>query len=255
MSPRHHDRVCFITGGSSGMGYATAKLLLIEGAKVAIVARLGERLKHAAEQLDGGERLLAVGADMARVDQISSALEQTREAFGMIDVVFANAGAGQFNASEEVTEDDFDRLVDLNFKGVFFTLQKALPLMNDGGAIIVNASWTLHRAMQAGAVYAATKAAVHNLARSFAISLGQRGIRVNSISPGFINTAQFNEESAGEQKAHAYQAQVPLGRFGQPDEIARVVSFLASDEASYINGHDVLIDGGLVPAFHAGQSR
>jgi NAD(P)-dependent dehydrogenase (short-subunit alcohol dehydrogenase family) len=140
--------------------------------------------------------------------------------------------------------------VALNFKGVFFTVQKALPLMRDGGAIVINASWTLHRAMTTGAVYAATKAAAHNLARTFATSLAPRGIRVNSISPGFINTGQFNEKTVGADKARRYTAQVPLGRFGEADKVAAVVAFLVSPQASYLTGH-IVIDGGMVPAFQA----
>ncbi|MBV9836491.1 MAG: SDR family oxidoreductase [Solirubrobacterales bacterium] len=246
------DRVAFVTGGSSGMGYATAQALLAQRARVAIIARPGDRLQQARRELESHGEVVAIGADLSQVAKIDSALQQAHRALGAIDIVFTNAGTGEFSAVEEITETDFDAVVALNFKGVFFTIQRALPLMNDGGSIILNASWTMHRAMDTGAVYAASKAAVHSLARSFASSLAPRRIRVNSISPGFINTGQFNEQTAGEQKTRRYKRQVPLERFGEAEEIAEVVAFLASPQASYNTGQDILIDGGLVNSFRAG---
>lgn len=150
---------------------------------------------------------------------------------------------------EDTTEADFDSQVALNFKGTFFTVQRALPLVNDGASIVLNASWRLHRALPSSTVYSATKAAVHSLARTLAVALAARHIRVNSVSPGFINTGQFNEGRLGAERARSRKAHVPIGRFGTADEVATVVSFLASEEASYITGQDFLIDGGMVTAF------
>ena len=246
---RHEGKVAFVTGGSSGMGLATARLLLTEGAKVVIVANDKERLEKAVHDLDRGDDVLAISADFSGVDAISSALEQVYHAFGRIDILFANAGIGLFKPVDQITETDFDKIVDLNFKGLFFTVQKALPVLNERASVILNASWTLHRALPLSTVYSASKAAVHNLARTFATALAPRGIRVNSISPGFINTAQFNETKIGEEQARSSNAHVPLGRFGTVDEVAKVVSFLASDDAVYITGQDYLIDGGMVTAF------
>lgn len=246
---KHTEKVAIITGGSSGMGLATARLLLEEGARVAIVARGKEGLASATRDLRGGNRLLAIDCDIAKIDALTACVEEVTGAFGRIDILFANAGIGLFQTPEAVTEDDFDKLVEVNFKGTFFTIQKSLPALNDGASDILNASWTLHRAMADCSVYSATKAAVHNLARTFAVALVSRRIRVNSISPGFINTGQFNEEKLGKEAADKYKAHVPLGAFGTVEDIARAVSFLASIEAAYITGQDYLLDGGMVSAF------
>jgi len=243
---KHRGKVAIVTGGSSGMGFATARLFLKEGAKVAIVAHGSERLQQAARELEGGDSLIAIEADLSRLAGVEETIAKVSSTFGRTDILFLNAGAGTFKPVEEFTEEQFDSLVNLNFKGIFFMVQRALPIMNDGGAIVLNASWTLHRAMPLSSVYSATKAAIHNLARTFATAFAARRIRVNSISPGFINTEQFNEQKIGEERARRAKAQVPLARFGTADEIAHVVSFLASDEASYVTGQDLVVDGGLV---------
>jgi NAD(P)-dependent dehydrogenase (short-subunit alcohol dehydrogenase family) len=167
---------------------------------------------------------------------------------GRLDVVFANAGVGVFKPTAGITERDFDYSVDVNFKGVFFTIQKALPLMTSGGAIVINASWTVHRGNGILSLYSATKAAVHNLARTLAADLAPHGIRVNSISPGYIDTPMYPEAALTDQEAAQVTSRVVAGRFGRSQEVAAAVAFLASDEASYINGQDLLIDGGLVNA-------
>ena len=231
------------------MGLATARLLLDEGAKVAIVASGAARLEAAERELDRGNRVLAINADLSGVEAIGKALAQAHGALGPIDILFANAGIGLFKPIEEITEAEFDKIIDLNFKGVFFTVQKALPLLGGEASIILNASWTLHRALPLSTVYSASKAAVQNLARTFATALAERGVRVNSISPGYINTAQFNEASIGEEQVRIRNAHVPLGRFGTVEEVARVVSFLASSDSGYVTGQDYLIDGGMVSAF------
>lgn len=166
-------------------------------------------------------------------------------------MVFANAGVGVFQPSAEVTEDDFDQIVGVNFKGVYFTIQKAVPLLADGGAIVINASWTLHRGLAVASVYSASKAAVHNLARTLSADLAPRRIRVNSVSPGFIDTPMFRGAAPSEEEAAAYAGQTVAGRLGTSEDVARAVAFLASDDASYITGQDLLVDGGLVTSIPA----
>jgi NAD(P)-dependent dehydrogenase (short-subunit alcohol dehydrogenase family) len=231
------------------MGLATARRLLDEGAKVAIVASDKDGLAKAEADLDRGDAVLSIEADLAGLQGVDEALNRAHAGLGPLDIVFVNAGIGRFKSFEDITEDDFDAMTALNFKSVFFTVQKALPLLSPGAAIILNASWTLHRALPDSTVYSATKAAVHNLARTFSVALAPRGIRVNSISPGFVNTGQFNEASIGAEKAKLDKSHVPLARFGRPEDIAGVVSFLASDAACYVTGQDFLVDGGMVSAF------
>ena len=171
---------------------------------------------------------------------------ETALRFGRLDVVFANAGVGDYGPIEAVTEADFDRIVGVNFKGVFFTLQKALPHLGSGGAIVVNASLTAYQGLADFSVYSATKAAVQALARTFAAALAPRHIRVNSISPGIIATPMLDKVELTDEQMHAQVSAIPLGRLGQPDEIARAVLFLASDDASYVTGEDLLVDGGRI---------
>ncbi|MFE5327194.1 SDR family oxidoreductase [Embleya sp. NPDC056575] len=243
---RFTNRTVLITGGTSGMGLATARRLLDEGAYVAITGRTQSRLADAEADLDAGERLLTVRADVANLTDLDVLMRRIETWRGTLDAVFANAGTGVFKRGAELTEADFDHSTDVNFKGVFFTVQKALPLLKDGSAIVLNASWTLHRGLAVASVYSATKAAVHNLARTLGADLAPRGIRVNSVSPGFIDTEMYrgadDDPNADERNA----AQVPLGTIGHADEVAAAVAFLASDDASYITGQDLVIDGGMV---------
>ncbi|WP_043621591.1 glucose 1-dehydrogenase [Nonomuraea candida] len=242
---RFDDKVALITGGTSGMGLAAARRLLDEGAHVVLTGRDELRLKAATEELGGGDRLLPVrgdAADLADLDALMAAIKEWR---GRLDVVFANAGVASFGHGGDVTEDDFDRVVRINLKGVFFTIQKSLPLMPEGAAIVINASWTLHRGLPGSSVYAATKAAVHNLAHTFAADLAPRRIRVNSVSPGYIETPMYHA-AVSEEEGAAVVAAVPAGRLGTSEDVAAAVAFLASGEASYVNGQDLIIDGGLV---------
>ena len=252
-----HDRVVLITGGTSGMGLATSRLLLQAGASVVITGRDEGRLARTAERLDessdGGARLFTVRADSASLPDLDRLVAQIRDRHGRLDGVFANAGVGVFQRGGEVTEQDFDLSVDVNFKGTFFTVQKVLPLLDaaGGGSIVINASWTLHRGLAVAPVYAATKAAVHNLARTLGSDLAGRGIRVNSISPGYIVTEMFDAANPDPASHDAIRSQVPLRRLGQAQDIAETVAFLLSPRSSYITAQDIAVDGGLVTAIPA----
>jgi NAD(P)-dependent dehydrogenase (short-subunit alcohol dehydrogenase family) len=245
---RFDGKTALITGGSSGMGFAAARRLLAEGAQVIITGRDKTRLDAAVEEL--GDRVLGIpgdAADLADLDRLTTAVH---DRYARLDVVFANAGIGAFQPIGDVTEAGFHRVVDINFKAVFFTIQKTLPLLPDQAAIVINASFGLHRGVPGAALYSATKAAVHNLIRTLAAELAPRGIRVNSVSPGYIDTPAFRTENSAAAQA-AVAGTIPAGRIGEPDEIAAAVAFLASKEASYINGQDLLIDGGLISAVPA----
>ncbi|MET9294010.1 SDR family oxidoreductase [Streptomyces sp. NPDC003077] len=244
-------RVILITGGTSGMGFATARQLLEGGDHVVITSRHEARLRQAAERLadvsDSGARLLTVRADAASLPDTDALMARVEERYGRLDGLFANAGTGVFTSVEETTEKDFDQLVDVNFKGVFFTIQKALPLLEagEGGSVVINASWTLHRGVGA-VVYAATKAAVHNFARSLGAHLAGRNIRVNSVSPGYIRTEMYDEAIPDDAGREATRVGPPLQRVGESEDVAEAVVFLLSARSSYITGQDIAVDGGLV---------
>ncbi|MEV0237018.1 glucose 1-dehydrogenase [Nonomuraea sp. NPDC050786] len=246
---RFTDKTVLITGGTSGMGLATAHRLIAEGAHVIVTGRTRPRVDQATAVL--GPRALGVVADTADLRALDALMTTIRTRFGRLDVVFANAGVGAFAPFADITETDFDHTVDVNFKGVFFTIQQALPLIAENGSIVINASWTLHRGNGILTLYSATKAAVHNLARTLAADLAPRGIRVNSISPGYIDTPMYPAAALSDTELAAITGRIAAGRFGQPEEIATAVAFLASHEASYINGQDLVIDGGLVNAIPA----
>jgi NAD(P)-dependent dehydrogenase (short-subunit alcohol dehydrogenase family) len=246
-------RVVLVTGGTAGMGLDTARLLLGRGAEVVITGRDAGRLDRAVAELGGGERVLGVRADSGSAADSDVLTEAIQERYGRLDGVFANAGVAVFGPGAEVSGADLDSVVDINFKGVFRTVQKSVPLLSaaGGGSIVLNASWTLHRGLSVATLYAATKAAVHNLARTFGADLAGRGIRVNSVSPGFIETDMyraFNPDRAGDD---AIRAQIPLGRLGQGVDVAEAVAFLLSPRSSYITGQDLVIDGGLVGSIPA----
>ncbi|MGH1377023.1 MAG: glucose 1-dehydrogenase [Alphaproteobacteria bacterium] len=247
MTQKLTGKVALITGGNSGIGLATAKRYSAEGATVIITGRNQSSLDEAVSNI--GNETLAIQGDVSSLDDLDNLYNIVKEKFGKIDILFANAGIAELSPFEETTEEFFDRHFDINVKGLFFTVQKALPLMNNGGSIILNASIVGVKGFQNFSVYSASKAAVRSFARTWATDLAPRTIRVNAISPGPIETPIYGKfglppedlEAMGE----AITQQVPLSRFGTADEIANAALFLGSSESSYINGIDLSVDGGL----------
>ncbi len=239
-------KVAVITGGNSGIGLATAQEFINEGAKVAISGRNQTTIESALEQL--GSNAIGFKSDVSSGSDLDSFYEKVAIAYRKIDIVFANAGIAFGNMMGETKEEEIDSHFDINVKGVFFTVQKALPLLNDGGSIILTASIVKDKGFENFSVYSASKAAVRSFARSWANDLKNRKIRVNSISPGPIETPIFSRMGMSEEELKAmgegFAAQVPLGRFGKPEEIAKTALFLASD-GSYVNGSDIAVDGGI----------
>ncbi|MFC4057203.1 SDR family NAD(P)-dependent oxidoreductase [Planomonospora corallina] len=238
-------KTVLITGGGSGMGLATARRLVAEGASVVLAGRSRERLATAEKALDAGDRVLTVPTDVSRVADLDRLQDEVRRRFGRLHGVFANAGIAQFARSAEVSEADFDHVVGINFKGVYFTVQKSLPLLEDGGSIVVNGSWLAHRGLAFTSVYAAAKAAVVNLTRTLASDLGPRGIRVNAVSPGYVVTEMFERISDTEEAKETCRSHVALGRLGAAEDVADAACFLLSPRSSYITGQEIAVDGGL----------
>ena len=240
-------KIAVITGGNSGIGLATAKRFVEEGAHVVITGRREKELKEAATFI--GKNVTTVAGDITRLEDLDRLYAVVKEKHGHIDALFANAGWGEVAPLGAATEAHFDKTFDLNAKGTFFTVQKAIPLFKDGGSIILNTSVSNVMGLPMFAVYAASKAAVRSFARGWAMELRDRKIRVNAVSPGPIETAAL--ENAGltpeqaQQAAEQFVSKVPLGRRGKPEEIAAAVAFFASDESSYITGVDLAVDGGM----------
>lgn len=240
-------KVAVVTGGNSGIGLATAQRLVAEGAYVFITGRRQNELDAAVALI--GENVTGVQGDVSNLADLDRLYETVKQQKGRIDILFANAGVGEFGPLGEITEEHFDRVFNINVKGVLFTVQKALPLFTEGGSIIINASIVSIKGNPAFSVYSATKAAVRAFVRNWTLDLKGRGIRVNAVSPGPIETPGMDglgttEEETAQFKA-GMAAGVPLGRLGQPEEIASVVAFLASDDASYVNGVELFVDGGM----------
>ena len=237
-------KTAVVTGGSSGIGYATAKKIKELGAKVIITGRNPEAVDKAAKEIG------AVGlvADQASLGDIDSLVERAREELGGVDVLFINAGIAAFAPVEHLSEEQFDATMDINFKGAFFTLQKFLPILRDGASVINLSSINAYTGMPNTAVYAASKAALNSLTRTAAYELAPRQIRVNAVNPGPTNTAIFGKlgmpDEAVQEFASAMQNRIPLKRFGEPEDVATLVAFLASDEAGFITGAEYNIDGG-----------
>jgi NAD(P)-dependent dehydrogenase (short-subunit alcohol dehydrogenase family) len=247
MSNRLQGKVAVITGGNSGIGLATAKQFVAEGAYVFITGRRQAELDAAVKAI--GQNVTGVQGDVSNLADLDRLYEAVKQRTDHLDIVFANAGGGGFAPLGEITEEHFDRTFASNVKGVLFTVQKALPLLREGGSIILNGSTTSVRGTPAFSVYSATKAAVRNFARSWALDLKGRGIRVNVISPGPIDTPGLNGLAKSEEEARQFKAglaaAIPLGRVGAPEELAKAAVFLASDDSSFVNAIELFVDGGI----------
>lgn len=243
---KHTGKVALVTGGSTGIGLATAKRLAEEGATVYVTGRRKPELEAAVQEI--GRGAIGVQADSAQLADLDRLYARIREEHGHLDILFANAGVGEMGAFAEVTEEQYDRTFDINVKGVFFTVQKALPLLRDGSSVILNASIVSIKGFGNLSVYSATKAALRSFARTWVVDLKGRGIRINAVSPGPIATpglAGLAPAEIGKDAFFAHQAGlVPLGRLGEADEIAKAVSFLAGADSSFITGTELFVDGG-----------
>lgn len=239
--------IAVITGGSSGIGLATAEQFVAEGAYVYITGRRQKELDAAVAQI--GRNVTGVRSDVANLEDIDRLYGQIAQEKGRIDVLFANAGiASQHALMGHITERQFDLTFDINVRGLLFSVQKALPLMPDGACIIMNGSAASVKALPANTVYSATKAAVRSFARTWTSELKDRRIRVNTVSPGYIDTPLYDTLGWPKEQVDALAADIlpfiPIGRFGRPEEIAKSVLFLASDDSSYISGVELFVDGG-----------
>ena len=240
-------KIALVTGGSSGIGLATAKRFVAEGAYVFITGRRQAELDAAVKEI--GSNVTAIRSDVANLADLDRLFDTIKQQKGRLDVVFANAGGGEFVPLEQVTEAHFDKYFGINVKGTLFTVQKALPLMPAGAAIVINGSMVSIKGFPSFGVYSATKAALRSFARTWSVDLKGRNIRVNVVSPGTVITPGYKDqlgltdEQIAEMKAQA-AATTPLGRVGTPDEIAKTVVFLASDDSSYVTGIELFVDGG-----------
>jgi len=244
---RFEGKVALVTGGNSGIGRAVAERLVGEGARVVVVGRNRETVDATAAAL--GAAAHGIVADTSKLADLDRVIAATRDfGGGRLDVVFANAGSATFGPLAAMTEEAWDGMFDVNVKGVYFTVQKAVPLMRAGGAIVLNASVAAGKGNPVGSIYGASKAAVRSFGRTIAAELVERGIRVNVVSPGPIETPIFDRMMTPEQVAElkvAWAARNPMKRFGTTDEVAVAVLFLASNDASYVTGVDLLVDGGV----------
>lgn len=243
---RLKGKVAVVTGGNSGIGLATARRFQEEGAKVVIAGRSRKTLDEAVKSIGNG--IVAVQADVSKLEDVDKLYAEVGKKYGKIDVLFVNAGVAKFAPLAETTESTYDEQFDINIKGAYFTIQKALPLLNDGASIILNTSVADIKGTANTSAYSATKAALRSLARTAAAELADRGIRVNTVAPGPIVTPIFGRtglpQEAIDEFAKDVVSKVPLKRFGQPEEVAGAVAFLASQDASYITGVELNVDGG-----------
>jgi NAD(P)-dependent dehydrogenase (short-subunit alcohol dehydrogenase family) len=239
-------KTALITGGTSGIGLATAQEFIREGAKVVVTGRTPDTLSQAAKVL--GSDAIVVSADVTKSAELDELFKQVREKHGHIDILFANAGIGKLGSVESTTEEVVDELFNTNFRGNYFTVQKALPLLKDGGAIVFTTSWFVEVGIAGTSAVSATKAALRALTRTLATELLPRNIRVNAVSPGVIESPLFGKlglpEETVQELGNSLLQQMPMKRFGTVEEVAKAVSFLASDDASYITGVELAVDGG-----------
>jgi len=247
MSKKLEGKVAVVTGGNSGIGLATAQRFAAEGAHVYITGRRQAELDEAVRQV--GKHVTGVQGDVSNLGDLDRLFAQIEREKGKLDVVFANAGVAKVAPFGTITEEFYESIFNVNVKGLLFTVQKALPLLPDGASIILNASISTSKGLPTNSVYAATKAAVRSFARTWTTDLKERRIRVNAVSPGPIDTPGLNNllasSEAGLQRRKMISSTVPLGRLGTPDEIARAVVFLASDDSSYVTGIELFVDGGI----------
>ena len=240
-------RIALITGANSGIGLATAKRFVNEGAFVFITGRRDSELATAVKEI--GHDVTGIQGDVSNLGDLDRLFAQIKREKGKLDIVFANAGIAKYAPFGTITEEFYDSIFDINVKGLLFTVQKALPLLPDGASIILNASVVGSKGLSSNSVYSATKAAIRSFARTWTTDLKDRRIRVNAVSPGSIDTPGLSNllasSDAGEQRKKMISTSVPLGRLGTPDEIAKAVVFLASDDSSYITGTELFVDGGF----------
>lgn len=241
---KFENKIAVITGGNSGMGYGTAKLLKELGATVIITGRRKEAIEKAAEELG----VHAVLSDQGKLEDIDSLVNTVTEKYGKVDILFINAGISGTSSIELETPENFDNMINVNFKGVFFTLNKFIPHLNDGASVVILSSVLASTVSSGLSVYSASKAAVNAIMKTAAIELAPRKIRVNAISPGAIDTELFSKMGMDEKTLAGMTdyliSLTPIGRIGKPEEIGQLVAFLSSDEASFITGADHIIDGG-----------
>ncbi len=240
-------KIALITGGNSGIGLATAKQFVAEGAYVYITGRRQVELDAAVEAI--GKNVTAVQSDVSNLADLDRLFATIKQELGHLDIIFANAGGGQIAPLGAITEEHFDKTFNINVKGLLFTVQKALPLLPEGASIILNASISSIKGTPAFSVYSATKAAVRSFARNWTLDLRERKIRVNVISPGVVPTPGYDHLGLNDQQLQEFVdsqvSAIPLGRVGTPDEIAKAVVFLASDDSSFVNGIELFVDGGM----------
>ena len=247
MTGKLNEKVAVITGGTTGIGFAAAQRFVAEGAKVIITGTNAETLDKARAEL--GTSVEVIPSDAASEQDVKTLFTRVHEKYGPLDVLFLNAGIARFAPWDQHSEEDFDRQFAINVKGPWLAIKHAMPVLKDGASIIATTSIANRQGMAATSAYSATKAALAQLVRVAATELAPRGIRVNAVSPGPIETPIFGKigmpQAEVQQMAEGIQSQVPLGRFGQPEEIANMVLFLASDESSYVHGQEFAVDGGM----------
>ncbi len=245
MTKRFEDKVVVITGGTDGIGLTTARLFAAEGAHVYVTGRRQERLDEALEEIGNGA--VGVQGDVSEPAALDRLYEQVKRDHGRVDVVFANAGVSESAPIGAIEEDHFDRVFGINVKGTVFTVQKALPLMSAGGAVVLAGSGAGAKGFANLSVYSATKAAIRSFARTWTIDLKSRGIRVNVVSPGMVQTPAMKTYLRNNAGAEEWMQQaIPFGRLAETEEIAKAVLFLASDESSFVGGEELFVDGGFV---------